>query len=162
MSYKKIENNKITQEDFTMMNLKKEFDLYLSNLAVMTFKLHNLHWNVTGLEFKAIHEFTEAMYDTTFLHFDAVAEHQKIFGVMPDCKLSEYLEKATIKEIDAREYSSLEVLEILQEDVKTLIENAKDIKSKADGLGWAEAVSLMEGQIAYYSKQLWFINSSVK
>ena len=145
-----------------MMNLKKEFDLYLSNLAVMTFKLHNLHWNVTGLAFKSIHEFTEMMYDTTFLHFDAVAEHQKIFGVMPDCKLSDYLEKATIKEVDPREFSSLEVLQILQEDVKTLIENAKDIKSKADGLGWTEAVSLMEEQIPYYSKQLWFINSSVK
>ena len=64
--------------------------------------------------------------------------------------------------MDPREFSSLEVLQILQEDVKTLIENAKDIKSKADGLGWTEAVSLMEEQIAYYSKQLWFINSSVK
>ena len=46
-----------------MMNLKKEFDLYLSNLAVMTFKLHNLHWNVTGLAFKSIHEFTEMMWN---------------------------------------------------------------------------------------------------
>lgn len=145
-----------------MLKLKKEFDLYLANLAVMTFKLHNLHWNVTGLSFKSIHEFTEAMYDTTFLHFDAVAEHQKIFGVMPDARLSDYLAKATIQEIDPRDFSSTEVLEILQADVKTLIDSAKDIKVKADELGWAEAVSLMDEQIAYYSKQLWFINSSMK
>ena len=42
------------------MKLQKEFNQYLADLAVMTFKLHNLHWNVTGSQFVPVHEFTEA------------------------------------------------------------------------------------------------------
>ena len=34
---------------------------YLSNLAVEYFKLHNLHWNVVGINFKSTHEYLEVL-----------------------------------------------------------------------------------------------------
>jgi len=46
----------------------KHFDLlqeYLSNLAVLNVKLHNIHWNVVGENFLKIHDFTEEAYDQT-------------------------------------------------------------------------------------------------
>ena len=48
-------------------NMKKELSVklnkYLSNLGVEYIKLHNLHWNVVGIQFKAIHEYLEGLYD---------------------------------------------------------------------------------------------------
>lgn len=57
------------------MKLQKEFNQYLADLAVVNFKLHNLHWNVQGKAFVAVHQFTEELYNQVFEYFDAVAEH---------------------------------------------------------------------------------------
>ena len=55
------------------MKNKENLDRYLSNLAVLVTKTHNLHWNVVGARFKAIHEYTESLYDYYFEKFDEVA-----------------------------------------------------------------------------------------
>ena len=40
--------------------MKKELvnlsNAYLANIGVAYIKLHNLHWNVVGSQFKAVHE----------------------------------------------------------------------------------------------------------
>jgi len=33
-------------------------------------KLHNLHWNVTGLTFKAVREYLETLYEDSFEKYD--------------------------------------------------------------------------------------------
>ena len=50
---------------------------YLSNLAVLNANLHNLHWNVEGLQFVQVHEFTETLYDDFFEKYDEVADFLK-------------------------------------------------------------------------------------
>ncbi|WP_287387784.1 ferritin-like domain-containing protein, partial [Lachnospira sp.] len=37
---------------------------YLADIAVSDIKIHNLHWNVVGPQFKAVHEFLESIYDS--------------------------------------------------------------------------------------------------
>ena len=39
--------------------LLSSINKYLANLAVEYFKLHNLHWNVIGINFKSTHEYLE-------------------------------------------------------------------------------------------------------
>ena len=64
---------------------------YLSNLAVLNVNLHNLHWNVVGVQFVQLHEFTEQLYDEFFEKYDSVAEILKMQGEKPLVKLSDYL-----------------------------------------------------------------------
>ena len=42
-------------------DLMLETNRYLANIGVMYVKLHNLHWNVVGPQFKAIHEYLETI-----------------------------------------------------------------------------------------------------
>ena len=84
--------------------LERNFNNYIANLGVMIFKLHNIHWNVEGSQFVAVHEFTESLYDEIFEYYDAVAEHLKIYSASPDVKMSDYLKNASIKEIDAKKF----------------------------------------------------------
>ena len=77
--------------------LERDFNNYIANLGVMIFKLHNIHWNVEGPQFVAVHEFTESLYDEIFEYYDAVAEHLKIYSASPDVKMSDYLKNASIK-----------------------------------------------------------------
>lgn len=140
------------------MNIKN-LNVYLSNLAVLNAKLHNLHWNVTGRQFVQIHEFTESLYDDFFAKYDEVAELLKMKGENPLVKLSDYLANATVEEVEAKAFSTDEVLQLVEKDLKTMKELAVDIRMKADEEGDFETVAVFEEHVAGYSKNLWFLKA---
>ena len=86
--------------------MSKKLDVYLANLAVNYIKLHDLHWNVIGKGFKQTHEYLEEMYDATTESLDEVAEYQKMVGEYPKASLKDYLEIATIKELESKDFSN--------------------------------------------------------
>lgn len=142
-------------------DLFDQFNVYLANLAVMTFKLHNLHWNVEGTQFVAVHEYTEAVYNETFEYMDQVAEEFKMFGTTPDSKVADYLAKATIKEIEPKKFSPEEALSILLDDLKTLRTQATELRNACDEEGWFASVGLLEGHISSYNKRIWFVSATL-
>ena len=75
--------------------MKKELVLksnkYLANIAINYGKLHNLHWNVIGLQFKPVHEYLESLYDNMHEVLDEVAELLKMNGEYPLASFKEYL-----------------------------------------------------------------------
>ena len=58
--------------------MKKELvvklNKYLADVAVSYIKMHNLHWNIVGSQFKAVHEYLETIYDSYADVLDEVAE----------------------------------------------------------------------------------------
>ena len=142
--------------------MSTKLDLYLANLAVNYIKLHNLHWNVVGKAFKQVHEYLEAMYDETTESLDAVAEYQKMTGKFPNASLKNYLEIATIKELESKEYTIEEALKIALDDQKSLRKLATEIRNEADEKGEFTLVALMEGEVAAQNKRIWFIESMLK
>jgi len=137
----------------------KTLNVYLSNLAVLNAKLHNLHWNVTGKQFVQIHEFTESLYDDFFTKYDEVAELLKMKGESPLVKLSDYLANATVEEVESKAFSTDEVLQLVEEDLKTMKELSVDIRNEADKEGDFETVAVFEEHVAGYSKNLWFLKA---
>lgn len=144
------------------MKLAKEFNQYLANLVVFNYKVHNLHWNLEGPEFVALHEYTDEIYEEAFEYFDEVAELFKMFGQTPDSTLAAYLKNASLQEIEARPFTGKETLEILSADLEALRKEATELRNASDEEGWFSAVAMLEDQIASYNKRLWFINASLK
>ncbi len=132
---------------------------YLSSLAVMNIKLHTLHWNVVGMEFMAIHNFTETLYNDFFVKYDDVAELLKIQGVKPFGSMKEYLEASRISESFESKYSPKDVVDILGKDLNVLKESADAIRSSADQDGDYEAVAMFEDHLSFIDKNLWFLRS---
>ncbi|HZK01907.1 MAG TPA: DNA starvation/stationary phase protection protein [Anaerovoracaceae bacterium] len=141
-----------------MKNYEK-MNVYLSNLAILNVNLHNLHWNVEGKKFVEIHEFTESLYDDFFEKYDEVAELLKMKGEKPLVKISDYLEKASIKELDGDKFSSAEVLQIVQDYLNEMRKLATEIRNTADEDGDFEVVAEFEDHVAGYSKNLWFVRA---
>jgi len=143
----------------------KHYDLmqkYLSNLAVLNIKLHNIHWNVVGDQFKEVHEFTEEIYDKLFADFDEVAEVLKMKGVMPLSTMADYLENATISEVKAKDFSIKESLEVVKQDLQAMKDLATEIRNTADEAGDFETVAVFEDYVAFFSKNIWFISAMLK
>lgn len=140
-------------KDFTKLNQ------YLSNLALLNIKLHNLHWNVIGKEFMQVHNFTETLYDDMFKKFDDVAELIKIRGEKPLARMADYLKHATIPEPERDQFTVKEVLEILRDDLSKMKNLATEIRNEADADGDFGIVADFEEHVADFSKNLWFINA---
>lgn len=146
--------------------MKKELVLktnkYLANINVEYVKLHNLHWNVLGLQFKPVHEYLETLYDSMHEAFDEVAELLKMNGEYPLASLKNFLSVTEINELESKDYSVKESLELALADMKLLKENAFELRSLAVNDDFYPLQVMMEEHLANYNKVVWFIESMLK
>ena len=99
--------------------LYNRVNVFLSNLALLNVKVHNLHWNVEGREFKLIHELTERIYKMLQQQFDEVAEVLKMQGQMPLGSIAEYMKMRQSKKFRPVTILSAKSLSFLMKTVKT-------------------------------------------
>ena len=144
------------------MKNKENLNRYLSNLGVLITKTHNLHWNVVGERFSSLHEYTETLYDYYFDKFDVIAEIFKMKGEYPLVKLTDYLQHATVKEIEAKDFKVSEVVKSIKEDMELMLADAKLIREVANEEDDFAVANEMEDQISHFVKQLWFIQAMSK
>lgn len=140
----------------------QQVNQYLADLSVWNVKLHNLHFNVTGPQFKSIHEYLESIYDEAFEYFDAVAEHVKMQGQFPLVNSAEYAKLTKIEELGQEDIPQAKVIDILLKDFKYMKDQAVAIRAAAEEDDDFLLVSMMEDHVAYYVKQIWFIESMLK
>lgn len=137
-----------------------KLNVYLSNIFVFNQKLHNLHWNVVGPNFKAVHEYLEEIYDGQFEKLDEVAEYIRIIGEHPLATVSEYMKHATLEEVAGdRTYSIKETLEILLADLEHMVESAKAAREEEEKDDNFVIVNLLEDHVEEYTKSIWFVKS---
>jgi starvation-inducible DNA-binding protein len=139
--------------------LSEKLNNYLANTAVMYIKLHNLHWNVFGPQFKAVHEYLEELYDAFTENMDAIAELIRMHEEYPAASVADYLKISDIKELPSEKVEVKEALSIVLEDIKAFDKEAKDIRSTADEDDVFDVVAMMEDHCADYQKTIWFISS---
>lgn len=142
--------------------LLSSINKYLANLAVEYFKLHNLHWNVVGINFKSTHEYLEVLYDGITKTLDEVAEVIKMKGECPLVSLNEYLSNATIEELKCKEVKSDVVFKIVLKDFNELKSNCEEIRRFAMEEDEYEIITMIEDNLKEFNKSIWFINSSLK
>ena len=146
--------------------MKKELVLksnkYLANVAINYGKLHNLHWNVIGLQFKPVHEYLESLYDSMHEVLDEVAELLKMNGEYPLASFIEYLKVSEIVELESKDYSVKEALEIALADIKVLRDNALELRRLASDEDFYPLQVMMEDHLANYNKVVWFVESMLK
>ena len=146
--------------------MKKELVLksnkYLANVAINYGKLHNLHWNVIGLQFKPVHEYLESLYDNMHEVLDEVAELLKMNGDYPLASFKEYLAVSEIIELESKDYSVKEALEIALADIKVLRDNALELRRLASDEDFYPLQVMMEDHLANYNKVVWFVESMLK
>ena len=143
-------------------NVLSKLNQYLANTALFYIKLHNLHWNVVGSQFKAVHEYLESLYDEQSDNLDEVAEVIRMHGHFPAASLKEYLAIGTIKELESNEISVAEALDIALADIKQMACDAHGVRDAANEEDDFHVANLMEDLIEGYCKQVWFIESMRK
>ncbi len=142
--------------------ISKGLNNYLADASVLYFKWHNLHWNVTGLQFKAVHEYLETRYDALALVLDEAAELLKINGEAPLASMKAFLAATSIKELDSVEISVKDTVDVLLADMLCLKESAEKLKALADEEGAYDVVNMLEDHLSDNNKNIWFVKAMLK
>ena len=141
----------------------KKLDVYLSNLAVANTYLHNLHWNLSGDKaFKEAHVYLEDLYTQAFEYFDEVAELQIMLGQKPLSSMNDYMNNATLKDLEKTEFTVTEALEHALEYIKLMKELTLEVREQADEEGTFVIANMMEDHYTEYIKHEWFLSSMLK
>ena len=140
-------------------DLFEKLNKYLADTAVMYIKLHNLHWNVSGLQFKAVHEFLETLYDGITENMDEIAEIVRMHGEYPAASMEEFLKITSVKELPSKKIDVKTALSIVLDEFKALDSEAKDVRAVADAEDAFDVANMMEDHCADFSKTVWFIES---
>lgn len=133
-------------------------DILLANLNIMDIKIHNFHYNVVGPLFLNTHLQLEDEYN--FIHdtIDTVAERIKAIGEHPQASMKEYLDCATIREAESRDYKPNEIFQALIADYKILVDNINLLRPQADPV----TQSMLDDIQEELEKKLWFFKSTIK
>lgn len=139
--------------------LVKQMNKFLADSIMLYVKIHNLHWNVVGMQFKPVHEFLEVVYDGIAEELDVVAELLKMNGVYPAASVSEYTSLSDVKELESKDYTCDDAIKQALEILEKRAEQIKEIRETADEEGEFSIVGAMEDMYGNYEKNIWFLKS---
>lgn len=140
----------------------KNLNMFLSDLEVMTVKLQNYHWYVTGKGFFITHEKLEEYYEEMREQIDEIAEHILSKGYEPLATMKDFLENTEIQEAKNEKIKSLEIIKSIIKDLETLKNKAIEIKKEADNKSDYATSAMMDDYLKNYSKKLWMLNECLK
>ena len=140
----------------------KNLNTFLSDLEVMTVKLQNYHWYVSGKGFFITHEKLEEYYEEMREEIDEVAEHILAKGYEPLATMKDFLQNSEIQEAKNEKIKSLEIIKSIIKDLETLKNKAIEIKKEADNKSDYATSAMMDDYLKNYSKKLWMLNECLK
>lgn len=132
---------------------------YLSNILTLYMKIHHLHWNIYGKEFKEVHKYLEELYNECHNELDEIAEIIIIKKNKPISSLKECLALSEIEELTNNSVDINEALRILLKDIEFMKTKALKIKELSDQENIFSLSNKLEDYVSKYEKNIWFISS---
>lgn len=154
-----MSKNYIGLDNSKIEGVVKALNNYLADLNVLYVKIHNLHWNIEGNGFFQLHSVYEGYYEAMSKSLDEVAERILILGGRPAASMKEYLELASIKELESKAINSSESIEIIAKDFNSMLEQSREILAIANDANDEGTIDLISGFIGEYEKALWMFKA---
>ena len=159
-------NNNIINNANNTVNVQNQMVTYLnqflSNIAALTIKMYNYHWNIIGPHFFTLHSKFQEYYEKGNEVFDVVAERIKQLDGFPIASLSGYSNTAGIRETESKNYNSSEAITDTISDFKYIHRMGSDIASYSASIGDGATGGLIGDYLTYLEKQLWMLEAYLK
>jgi len=131
--------------------------LLQADAQVFYFKLHNLHWNVTGMMFAPLHQKTEELYNEFAVIFDDLAERQLQLHSKPVVTIKDTLEISRIVETDEMRFTAEQVVNYLIDDLNHFHKEFKKLSEISEGDTTTQ--SFADDKVAWLEKELWMLRA---
>ena len=144
-----------------MTNVVKQLNQIQADAHAFFIAFHDYHWNVKGLQFFSIHEYTEKAYEEMAELFDDVAERAIQIGGKAILKSEELVKLAHAPVMQKDSYTAIEVIEQLRVAYKHLVEEFKKLEAAAEKAGDTTTANIAQDHYGSYEKKIWMINSTL-
>lgn len=151
MSYLGLDESKTSNTVDELNTLLADYHLYYQ-------KLRNFHWNVNGINFFDLHEKFEELYDEAKIKIDEIAERVLTLRMKPTSNLSQYLQKANLKE-SKDDLEDSEMIKTLLEDHGILLKQMRKVVEVAEEGGDEGTIDLIGAYIRELEKTSWMLEA---
>ena len=140
-----------------------ELSKVLADEFVLYTKTRNAHWNVTGPDFHAVHEFFEEQYEALDDAVDEIAERIRALGHYAPATLKEYLKLTALSEQTREKNTSQGFFKQLLRDHESLIIRLRGcIKIFADEFNDAGTSDFITSLMEKHEKMAWMLRSHLE
>jgi starvation-inducible DNA-binding protein len=130
----------------------------LSNEMILYIKTRKSHWNVTGESFMELHKLFEEQYQQLEASADEIAERIGKLGQNTIGTMTEFQQRAAIKESPGSYLSSKQMLKELLADHETLvIQIRKDVEDCASNNNDAGTVDFLTKLMEQHETKAWVL-----
>lgn len=133
--------------------------LLLADEHVLYIKTRNFHWNVTGLDFGALHKFFEEQYTELAETIDEVAERIRMLGGVAPGSMKEFLKLARLDEQPGGKLEAEKMIAALLSDHESVIRSLREAIEIAGGAGDAGTNDFLTGLLEDHEKKAWMLRA---
>ncbi len=131
----------------------------LADSYALYLKTQNYHWNVTGPNFKSLHELFELQYTNLAAAIDEIAERIRTLGDKAPGTFDAFAKLTVIKDGDANASAS-QMVSDLEADQHKIITSLKQVLDDAQENGDEGTIALIGERISVHEKNAWMLASS--
>ncbi|MCG3172112.1 MAG: General stress protein 20U [Myxococcota bacterium] len=132
----------------------------LADTYVLLAATQNVHWNVEGPLFHAVHLMTDEQYENLFDATDELAERIRSLGARVHATLAGHLERASLKEPGSFK-NAVEMVRRLADGHTALAERARQGVAAAQEAGDEATADMLIERIAVHDKFAWMLRSLI-
>lgn len=142
--------------------LTERLKRHTADSLLLWVKFHNLHWNLHGFQFKAVHELTEGYYDELAEDYDLFAERLVQLGEKPPVTLAASLKAAGLSELERDSFTVQEVLSAVRQDFLGLLDEYRESRDLAAEAGDSTTEDIFVGIVARLEKEIWMLEAALQ
>lgn len=142
-------------------NVVEKLKEVLADTYVLYLKTQNYHWNVTGPNFKSLHELFESQYTELFAANDLLAERVRALGAYAPASFKAFSELAEIKEETREGVLASDMLKQLAQDQDIIIKTINQALEVAQAANDDATADILINRIEVHDKNRWMLKSSL-
>jgi starvation-inducible DNA-binding protein len=119
---------------------------------------HNFHWNVTGPDFNSLHQMFMTQYSEQWVALDVIAERIRALGHPAPGTYKEYVELASIKEVEGVPKATDMVRHLVAAQEATA-RTARELFPLVDAANDQPTADLLTQRMEVHEKTAWMLRS---
>lgn len=150
---------KIKREGDNMSKVIEQLNQIQADANILYIQFHNYHWNVKGLQFVSIHNYTEEAYEEMSTLFDDAAERAIQLGGKAIVCPKTLMETSKVEPLKSDTFCPKDVVEGMKKSYEYLLKAFKKLREVADEKDDSTTVAFAEDHIAGIEKRIWMLNA---
>ncbi|MCI6988424.1 MAG: DNA starvation/stationary phase protection protein [Campylobacter sp.] len=144
-----------------MSKVIEQLNQIQADAHVLSVQFHNYHWNVKGIQFFSVHQYTEKAYGDLAELFDEMAERAIQLGGKAVLCPKTLVEKAKVAPVQKDEFTPKEVLENVKRSYEYLLAEFRKLAKLADEADDRATAAICDDYIKDYEKAIWMLSATL-